>query len=71
MKLERKHKNIMYHPKQFGQEENSMKTTNYLAPRMGFKPIFQVNLHWRWWTSPWVWLILWFLIPLDIDFWVV
>jgi len=32
-------------PKQFGQEENSKKITNYLAPRMSFKPIVEENLH--------------------------
>jgi len=67
MKLETKHKNMMYtNPKQFGQEENSNKTMNYLTPRMGFKPIFQKQLHWWWWTSSWILLILWLLIPLEM-----
>jgi len=44
-----------------------MNKTNHLASWMGFKAIFEENLYWCWWTSPWVWLILWLLIPLDMD----
>jgi len=42
MKLEKKHKKMMYKDsQQISQEENSKKMMKYLASRMVFKPTFQ------------------------------